>query len=509
MFFQKVKYVALILSIILGICITSSLSEVESSVSGIKLTLKEDMIQSLKSKFLPKFLPKLGNFTVSDQEFSLDFKLTKLYLALKNILFSLNTTAISDENFQIIFADPNKIRLEVSEIQGSVSFEDSISLGFLKEQSKVYAELYSFVIKLEFSLDHIESKKNKGKFLPLITLQNIEVNFDFDYNLYGDWLIKILNSQQIKGIVINLIKSQINSVLSASLKKTINQIISSLIENLPASEIIDGKFLSLDYEIISAPKIQNDKFLTINSKALLFNSELQETLNPPFNLTEVPDFNDSNKSLEIMVSEFTINSALYTLWRSGILQMKIDSSRISDEIPFKLNTTVLDIIFNGVSAQYGVDRPIELDCSALDNPMLKFSHENIDFGLNFECKIFVFTNDTQKEQAYWIKSTLGANFKFNLGENGHIYVNMNYAQIENSQMVQTTVEETNIENIQNEINFISNIGMPYINKNYLNNFKLEIPVIKGIDLNNSTIVIKDKYVDFHVTPEVDVLKFLN
>lgn len=509
MFLQKNKLVALIFSIFLGICTANASSGLENIGGGIKLSVKDDLIESLKIKLLPEILSKLNNFTVADQELFLDFKIAKLNIDLKNILITLNTTAIGDENFQVSFKDPNRIIFEASGIQGSVTFNDSFTLGFLKEHSKVNAELYSFGLKVEFALDQIESKQSKGKFLPLISLQNIEVNLDFEYNLQGDWLIKIANSHLIKGFVIKLIKNQINSVLSGSLKKTINQTISNAISNLPANAIIDGKFLSFDYEILSAPKIQKDKFLTLNLEALLFNSEIPQTLSPPFNFTEIPDFNDTGKDLELMLSEYTINSALYTMWLSGLLQLKLDTSLIPAEFPVKLNTTALDIVFNGVSAKYGVDRPIELNCAALDNPIFKLAKENFDFSSNFECKIFVLTNNTELEQAYWFNSRLGASVRFALEENGHANVNINYAIVDNSQMLQTTVQETNMENIENLINFVSSVGLPYVNKNYLNNLKINIPVLNGVDFNNSSVVVKDKYVDFHITPDVNYLKFLN
>lgn len=510
MLFQMKKPIAVILTILLAISAINAFTDKESSGTGIKLTVKEELIENLKSKFMPEILSKLNNYTVADQEFSVNLKITKLKLALKNILIALNTTAISDENFQVTFTDPNKISLEISGIQGSLSFEDSVSLAFLKEHSKVKADLISFGIKLDFTLDQIESKSDKGRMLPLITLQNISANLDFDYKLEGDWLVKIANTKLIKGLVIKFVKRQINSILSGSLKKTINQSISNTIANLPSKVIIDGKTLALDYEIISAPKIESGKYLILNSKGLLFNIELPETLIPPFNLTPaIPDFNDSDKALELLLSEYTVNAALYTLWKSGALQAKIDDSIVPPEFPVKLNTTALDILFNGVSAKYGVDKPVELVCGAVQNPVVQFSQENVDFSLNFECKIFVFTSDNEKEQAYWFKSTVGASVKFALKENGQANVNINYAVIDNSEMIETTVEETNIENIENWLNFASNLGLSYVNKHFLNNLKIDIPVIEGVDLKNSTAVIKDKYVDVHVTPEIQALKFLN
>jgi len=510
MLFQKPKLVALIATFLLGVIAVTAQANSEISGTGIKLTIKEDLIESLKSKFLPEILTKLSNYTIEDQKFILNLKITKLNLAFKNIVIALNTTTITDENFQVTFTDPNKISLEISGIKGSISFEEFFDLGFLKEQSKVNADIYSFEIKIDLTLDQIASKQAKGKMLPLITLQNISVNSDFNYNLQGNWLVRIGNNKLIKGLVKKIIKSQINKMLSGSLKKKINESISITIANFPVSAIIDGKTLALDYEIISSPKIQNGKFFSLNSKALLFNTEIPQTLNPPFNLTaDIPDFSDSGKSLELLISDYTVNSALYTLWLSGFLKINIDNSILPPEFPVKLNTTGLDILFNGVSAKYGADKPIEISVAMVENPVIKFSQENIDFNVNFECKVYVFINETEKEQAYRFKFTLDASTKLAVSENGHANVNVNYALLKNSLMIETTVEETYIENIENWINFASNVGLSYVNKNYLNELKIDIPVFKGVDLNNSTVVVKDNYLNLHITPKVDALKFLN
>lgn len=510
MYFLKNKLVILIITILLAITVTASFKNGQDNGTGVKLAIKEDLIESFKHKIIPEILPKLNNLTISDQEFSLNLKITKLNLALKNIMLSLNSTEITDENFQVTFIDPNKLILDISGIKGFINFDDSISLGFLKEKSKFSGNVNSLAIKIELTLDQIESKQSKGKMLPLITIENISVNLDFDYNLQGDWLIKIANSNLIKGLIKKIIKGQINKILSGTLKKTINQMIANTIANLSLPQIIDGKTLALDYEIISSPKILNGKFLSINSKALLLNTDIPKSLNPPFNLTDdIPDFEDSGKTLELMLSEYTINSALYTIWLSGFLKATIDNSIIPNEIPVKLNTTTLDIIFNGISDKYGIDVPVEINIVVADNPNVKFAKDNVDLKSNFECKIFVLTNETVKEQAYWFKFTMIGGAKFSLSENGSANVNANYLKIENSQMIETTVEDSNIQNLENWVNFASNVGLSYINKMYLNDLKFKIPVIKGVDLNNSTLVVKDNYMDLHVTPDINDLKFLN
>jgi len=506
MFSKRFILVQFILLILLGICSANLNSKVTGT--GIKLAVKEDLIEDIKNKFIPGIIGGLTNYTVADQEITLDIKIAKIKIALKNILINLNVTDISDENFQVVFQDPNKISFEIKNIKGEVNFDDYFALSFIKENSHLRAEILSFSIRLDLTLGEVESKQNKGKMLPSITLENITVDLDFNYDIQGNWLVKIANSKLIKNLIIKMIKKQINKIFSGSLKNTINEGIKTKIANLPTDLTLVGD-LALDYSLNSSPKIEEGKFLGINSKALIYNSKNLDTENPPFDpKLDIPDYNDNEKLAELLISEFTANSALYTLFLSGMLKATINNSIVPADFPVQLNTTTLDVVFNGISNKYGIDKPVEIQCEAVNYPVVKFKEENLDLGLDFECKIFVFVTESEKEQAYYFKSSLNASMNLALHENGNINVNANFASLENSKMIETTVEETYIENIENLFNFAVNLALPYLNMDFLNDIHVDIPVIKGIDFKNSTLEMKNNYIDIHVTPEIKSEKFL-
>lgn len=481
----------------------------ESTPSGFKLSIKEEFIENIKSTFLPQILIKLSNYTLQDQEFEINVKISKIIIDLKNILINLDNN-ITDTDLQVKFHDSNKISVDIQNVKGRINSDNTFSLLFVKGYSHLNANIKSLSVHLDFLIGEVESYEIKGKMLPMLTLQNININLDFDYDITGDWLSKIANSKLIKEFIIISVKNQINNLLSSSLMTTVNTSIRTIISNLSTKILLNKNGLTLDYEINSSPKIEEEKFLSLFSKGLIFNTNIPQTNNPPFSMTEnIPDFNESDKLAELIITDYTVNSALYSLFLSGMLKVNIDNSVLPNNFPLKVNTTVLDILFNGVSKKYGYDFPVEMNCEATENPIIKFSEENFNIALNFKCKINVLVSENVKEQAYYFSSSLIANVKFALLENGNIQVNINSAKVENTQMIETKVEETNIQNVENILNFVSNAGLTYVNKNYLNDIKIKLPKIKGIDINNSTAVIKNDYVDIHVTPNIQNLKFLN
>lgn len=508
----------ILLCFIVSICIMQlrvSRSVINEEKAGVKLAIKQDFLDNMKHDFLPGIIKILGNYTLPDQEISLDLKLAKMKIDINNTLISLNISNITEDNFELSFLEPNKINLEIKNISGNVSFDDSFTLSIFKESSHVSADVLNFDLKMQLELTEVESKQIKGKMLPSLTLQNVDLNLDFTYEISGDFWVNITNNKFIKSLIVKLIKSQLTKMLINTLKGTVNNYISDTIASLPLYIPLDNVFnktgLALDYEILSKPKITEGNFLSVNTKGLIVNTNINQTLNPPYELpSDIPDSEEHKKVTELFLSDFSLNGALYTLFLSEMLKFNLDSSLLPKDFPIKLNTTSLDIIFNGLSNVFGIDIPTEISLYALSAPNLNFTEENIDLKLSFGCDINVLVNETNKVLAYKLNSSFRANVNLTVEENGSVKANINNLYLQDSQMIETVVPETSINNIENLFNFAASVGAPIINKKYLNNIVIPLPTIYGIKISNSTVYVKDKYVDIHVNPDYsDVLEEFN
>ena len=502
MFLTQYKIITLSLLLIFLANFISSNNLMEQDKTGIKLAIKQDLILNFKNKFLPEIINKLSNYTLPDQNFQYDILIGKINILLQNTIINLNTTNITDENLIFSFKTPNKIFLELKNITGTISLDNTISLLPIIEISHLKANLLYFDLKLELNLTQVESKKNKGQMLPSLALTTNDLVFDFEFDISGNILADLINEKFIKSILTGLVKTGISSIFSDTIKQTINSYIDNAVSSLPLYFLINDQGLAFNYEILNSPKISSE-FVILNSKGTVVNTQINKTLNPPFELpANVPDFEADAKNAEILISDFSINSALYTLFLSKVMNINVTTDNLPGNLPLKLNTTTLDIFFNGLSNQYGLDKKIDMDCSALEAPMVNLVKESINFLLKFECTLNVLKDENITEQALRFNSSMIADLGFNLGEKGHVVAMINKLNLANTTIIESNVSEIYIQNVENLINFGSNIISPYLNRNILNNFTIPLDFFSGVDLSDSAVRIKDNYIDVDVNPIV-------
>jgi hypothetical protein len=113
-------------------------------------------------------------------------------------------------------------------------------------------------------LNEIESKQLKGEMLPALNLKKIDLDFDFTYDISGDFIAKFANLSLVKNIIIRTVKNSVKSMLANSIKNNINNFLQNFILSLPPYFGLDKSGLALNYGILNKPTISNDSFLTLN-----------------------------------------------------------------------------------------------------------------------------------------------------------------------------------------------------------------------------------------------------
>jgi hypothetical protein len=479
----------------------------ESKGTGIKLTIKEELIDSLEKDFIPQILQNLKNFSLTNQTINYDLKITTLKINLDNIKINLNTSNFTVDNFKFNMVDPNKILLKITDLKGDINFDDKIKLSVFSTESHVNANLLKFNLNILLALNEIESKKIKGQMLPSLNLENIDLDFDFNYDISGDFISRLANYSWVKSIIIKLVKSQINSIISSSLKKSVNDYMNNLMISLPPYLDLKEKGLSLDYGIMEQPKVTNNSYLTINSKGLIVNTNISETLNPPFNITKnIEDFdftNNPQKNVELILSDYSLNSGLFTLFMMDILKININSEILPENFPVKINTTTLNVIFNGISDKYGEDIPSELLLKIIDTPKFNFKENAMNLNIPFQCSVFVLPENTEKQLAIEFNGNLSLDLNLKITEKGKAEVNINTLDLSEVNVIQSNVEKADLGNVQELINFVFRIGVPILNKNYLNSINFNLPKISGIDFSDMNLILKENFIDLHLNPNFE------
>jgi len=151
-------------------------------------------------------------------------------------------------------------------------------------------------------------------------------------------------------------------------KLFLDDILRNVMSKLPTEGKIENFWL--DYTLVSPIKLQN-KFLELNSYALLFSKEYPETKNKNrYPLSTLPSISDAN--FQLFVSEYSINSAAYTF-----LTVNKDNTLLKYA---GLPITIINTMLPGISKKY-TNKKAELLFNPKPETNIKLSEEYMYINL--------------------------------------------------------------------------------------------------------------------------------
>jgi hypothetical protein len=242
---------------------------------------------------------------------------------------------------------------------------------------------------------------------------------------------------------------------------------------------------------------------------LIVNTNISETLNPPFNFTQnISDFDfnsDKGKNIELILSDYSLNSGLFTLFMMNIFKININSEILPENFPVKINTTSLNIIFNGMSEKYGEDIPAEMFFKIINPPTMNFFENEMRLFLTFDCQVNVLPEGEEKQLAIRFSGDLSSDFNLKILEKGNVELSINKVQLKKISEIESNIEKADLENVQEFVNFVLATGVPILNKDYLRDLKINLPEIDGVDISDINLFIKENFVDLHLKPNFEKL----
>ena len=251
--------------------------------------------------------------------------------------------------------------------------------------------------------------------------------------------------------------------------------------------------LIIDYSLISVPFIQNN-FILFNSYARFINKNIKETQDKdnyflPF---KVPSYDLLGKASQIYVSEYVINTALFTFFKSKDLEILITPDMLPNNLPIKLNTSWLGMIFKDISDVYGKDIPVNIKLIVCENPQMILKEKMISFILPSNIEVLV---QGLEGIAVKFRTTFFVDAEFKVLEDCKISGNIQSLNIQNTKIVWSYSEDENFaSNIEKQFNTLKIIALPFINFFVLKNMQFNIPVIRGIKFTDLTISHHENFV---------------
>jgi hypothetical protein len=452
----------------------------EDKGAGLNGALFQDVSKSVIQIFYPDIQKAITDINIPDQEFDVDI----ITVSLTNIHFGITNFQV--ESVTCEFISPDIIRVHVKDIKGWGRFSSKFSWAFISLSEDVDFDLYDFDIDCDIKL---LSKEKEGKLLPDSLLQNINYNIDFDFTLHGD-LSEILNL--VKGPIKSVILDELDNFIINESNEALQQGLSLIPLDI---DINLEKGYAIDYTLVETPSISSEgNFLLFNSYAKFINKNIPDTKEDRYPLPlGIPKYNTTGKKAQFYITDYVINSALYTFYRTGDLMYTVTPEILPEDFPFKLTTTYLgEILLFGIEEIYGENKECEITFNVIDEPIVNLDEKIMKFNVptkttvnvrGFNDSAIIFTNMVE------VKVELRLLEDVNI--TGYIYE----LSISQTNITYNNLPKVTEEIIENGFGYISDIIKPFLNLFIVNNLHFEIPSVKGIKFTNMTISHNIKYIE--------------
>jgi hypothetical protein len=467
--------------------------------SGVKIAIKQEVLYGFEKQFLPLLVEELGKINIPDTNFDIDAGISTLHINLSEIHFKINN--LPAENIEITLNEPDIVCVKANRITGDGSLKVHSKLGFISETDIVRVQVKNVNIDADASLTTQESKQVPGKLLPSAYVSRININVDFDFHVDGSVIAFVANL--VKSLIKNYINEQINTQLRQIIMDESKYIISDLVSQLPVYVSLDYKGLAIDYSLISPPRI-SDGHLLLNSNGAIIKLDSKSSKDIPYKYSDMPDFDPNGKPIQMFLSEYSIATAINSLYEANLFEVTLNPEDIPKDSPFQLNTTSLSILINGLSDFYGKNRPVRLHANVSELPKFEISEHLVDTSVVTELTVYVQLESGEWDQALKFSTNVLASGDAIVQTQGQISGHIHSLKLSDSKMIESKIKDANVSNIEIVFNFSSKLLIPILNENFLKSITVKLPTIEGISFEDSTVDIPSNYVEMNVNPQFAV-----
>ena len=374
--------------------------------------------------------------------------------------------------------DLNKFNLNFTN-DGKIYIRISNAYAFFRGSIDILGEK-DFEADGTFSLNgYIKPGSNKldnGRYRPKLEIDDIDLDYDISANVSGGILGFIANLI-VKGATTfcNALKPFIKPILQDLLKEMLGNIGSKLPTEIPINE---KKGLYLNCDLASPIQLRN-KFLELNSIAHLFNRNISDTQNSTrYPLSYLPIFNNMQNHLQLYVSEYFLNNAIYTLLKTNMKPITINSK-----------TNIINGIFPGLSEVYG-DKDVEiiLKVSEISNIKLKNKFLNVNGISTISIKVNGIFNPV-----YECEIELLLKVELNILSGPKLSGQVKEFNSKFKKIISKSSSKVSSPVIGSALQLINELFSPILKSIVLEDFQLQFPQVIGIQFKDVTLDIKEEY----------------
>ena len=469
-----------------------------SCKAGVKVSVPQETIHNAALKYVPQMTESLKDLEIPNQHIEVSVGLGTLYADLSNIHFTINE--VPKDKITTKLEKQNKIDLAILGVDGIKGFGNLIitfKYLFITEPYQCHVDIYWINFKAYMQPGWEESIQSKGRYVPAFDVRAFDIDMDFDFKLEDSILGSIV--QLAKGPIKDAIKSNLLSSIKEELIQNGREIFSDIVQKLPIfMPLSEDETVVIDYSLVSIPSIENN-MLIVNSRGSVINLSIPDSVNPPYPMPDdLPYRGKTNKQVQAFADSYVINVALNTLSLSNKLNTLIEAEDIPKTSPVQLNTSTLESLFPGIKELYGPNEPCDLFINViqpLEGIILKEGGFNLIF--NVEVQLIIEKN---KEIPVDFSGKMNIDADIKLLENGVIQAQINDALLSNMKIISSKIDNLDLESIEIAFNFIVDLMIPSINKEYLSTLVVVLPDLDNDKLDDSELFVNESNIELGVNP---------
>ena len=198
----------------------------------------------------------------------------------------------------------------------------------------------------------------------------------------------------------------------------------------------------------------------------------------------------TTQSLQISISDYSINSALYAVFLSNAISFSTNSLGLS------LTTGFLDSLLPGLAVVYGKTTPVDLVFYSETTPLIKFTEGSLVTHVNLTASFNLEEN----------KSFLTLKFGFDIVSSvtyDNWVINGQISSIKTNHILVVSSDLTNppdVEGIESLLNLTFQLGKSRISKLIFNN-GISLPDIGKLFITNVNLKIQEGFILFEGSPK--------
>ena len=280
-------------------------------LGGIKFAISEQMAYDLLYHFFPSIRKQINTIPIENIHVERGVNVEDIVLSI---------TKFSLDQIKLKFTEKG-INITISGLEAVVTAVVYINKWPVVTDKDIRIDIHEFSMNGNIM---VYSKIDKnGKLVPCANFTSppthtIDLDVDLENTLwFVDELLEPKIRRKLEDAIDTAIKEKSNDFLNQAL---------DVAKNYTVMPIDESKGLYIDYSLVDI-KMRNG-YLELNSFAFLYNKNKPETMqNKRLPLTLLPPISSVDNPNQLFISEYSLNSALYTYFITIPLSIKLDINK--------------------------------------------------------------------------------------------------------------------------------------------------------------------------------------